>query len=138
MKLRGKTKRPPARTGRIRIGALGPRLQPGVYVFCSVAPKVRQALGVTPIAEFREREGLTLVLRRAEARRLGLPFRCPSRLITLMAPTALEDIGILAAAAGCLAEAGISLNAFSAFHHDHLFVPEKQGRRALALLQAAV
>ena len=33
-----------------------------------------------------------------------------------------------------LAEAGISVNAVSAFYHDHLFVPEHRADEALALL----
>ena len=36
-----------------------------------------------------------------------------------------------------LAAAGISVNAVSAFHHDHLFVPEDRAEEALRLLQDA-
>ena len=122
---------------RQRLPDLHPELQPGLFVFCSVSPKARKALKISPIAEFLEAEGVTLVLRLAEARRMGLSFQFPCRLITLRVPTALDAVGVLAALSGRLAEAGIGLNAFSGYHHDHLFVPEKRADAALALLQAA-
>jgi hypothetical protein len=34
-----------------------------------------------------------------------------------------------------LADAGIGVNAVSAFYHDHLFVPEDRADEALTLLQ---
>ena len=44
-------------------------------------------------------------------------------------------VGFLAAITARLANAGISVNAVSAFHHDHLFVPERRAGEALRLLQ---
>jgi len=48
--------------------------------------------------------------------------------------SALDAVGFLAAVTTRLAEAGISVNAVSAFHHDHLFVPEHRADEALQLL----
>ena len=42
-----------------------------------------------------------------------------SRLITLTVRSSLEAVGLLAAITARLADAGISVNAVSAFHHDH-------------------
>jgi hypothetical protein len=44
-------------------------------------------------------------------------------------------VGFLAAITARLAEAGISVNAVSAFHHDHLFVPADRGDEAMAALR---
>jgi uncharacterized protein len=49
--------------------------------------------------------------------------------------SSLNAVGFLAAVTTQLAEAGISLNAVSAFYHDHLFVPHDRADEALALLQ---
>ena len=65
----------------------------------------------------------------------ALPGQFASRLITLTVHSSLEAVGFLAAIAGRLAEAGISVNAVSAYYHDHLFVPEHRADEALRLLQ---
>jgi uncharacterized protein len=44
-------------------------------------------------------------------------------------------VGFLAAITARLATAGISVNAVSAFHHDHLFVPADRADDAMVLLQ---
>jgi hypothetical protein len=44
-------------------------------------------------------------------------------------------VGFLAAITASLAEAGISVNAVSAFYHDHLFVPVERAEDAKLLLQ---
>ncbi|MEY9903549.1 hypothetical protein ABIA44_007723 [Bradyrhizobium sp. USDA 329] len=59
----------------------------------------------------------------------------PSRLITLTVHSALDAVGLLAAITARLAEAGISVNAVSAFHHDHLFVPADRADEAMAVLR---
>lgn len=55
--------------------------------------------------------------------------------ITLMVHSALDGVGLTAAVAGALAEAGIACNVVAAFHHDHLFVPWKRRGEALDILQ---
>jgi len=49
---------------------------------------------------FREREGMTFVVRREDAESAGLPSQCPSRLITLTVHSSLEAVGFLAAVTG--------------------------------------
>jgi Uncharacterized protein conserved in bacteria len=44
-------------------------------------------------------------------------------------------VGFLAAVTAPLAEAGISVNAVSAFYHDHLFVSVERAEDAQRLLQ---
>ncbi|WP_257165784.1 ACT domain-containing protein [Bradyrhizobium sp. SRS-191] len=114
---------------------MSPELQDGVFVFCSLAPADEPPLALTPLMLFREREGITLIVRREEAEQAGLIHQFAARLITLSVHSALDAVGFLAAVTTALAAAGISVNAVSAFHHDHLFVPEGQGEQAIRLLR---
>lgn len=113
-----------------------PEMQAGVFVFCSLPQDEGMPAGVTPVLVFRESEGMTLVMLREEAERAGLEYRVASRMITLTVYSSLEAVGFLAAITERLAAAGISVNAVSGFYHDHLFVPEEFGERAVELLRA--
>lgn len=112
-----------------------PELQPGTFVFCTIAPNERIPAALDPLLTFREQEGTTLVILREEAEAAGLPYAFPSRLIALTVHSALDAVGFLAAITARLAAAGISVNAVSAFHHDHLFVPADRADEAMALLR---
>jgi hypothetical protein len=112
-----------------------PELQPGVFVFCTIASSASLPAALNPLLTFREQEGTTLVIPREEAEAAGLNHAFASRLITLTVHSALDAVGFLAAITARLAEAGISANAVSAFHHDHLFVPVDRADDAIAVLQ---
>ncbi|MDH6258025.1 ACT domain-containing protein [Bradyrhizobium sp. BR13661] len=114
---------------------LKPQLQPGIFVFCTIAPNASLPAALNPLLTFREQEGTTLVIPLEDAEAAGLNHAFPSRLITLSVHSALDAVGFLAAITARLAEAGISVNAVSAFHHDHLFVPHDRADEAMALLQ---
>ncbi|MGJ5208408.1 ACT domain-containing protein [Bradyrhizobium sp. HKCCYLR20261] len=115
---------------------MSPELQDHVFVFCTVPGDADLSALPAPLLLFREREGITLVLRREDAERAGLPHLFASRLITLNVHSALDAVGFLTAITARLAQAGISVNAVSAYHHDHLFVPEHRAEEALACLSA--
>lgn len=85
-------------------------------------------------AAVREAEGLTVVLPRAEADRLGLPYDFVAAWITLEIHSALEAVGLTAAVARALTDAGISCNVLAGFHHDHLLVRAADAQRALQVL----
>ncbi|WP_342740663.1 ACT domain-containing protein [Bradyrhizobium sp. B117] len=112
-----------------------PEIMDGTFVFCTLAPSASIPATISPMLTFREREGTTLVIRHEEAERAGLRCAFPSRLITLAVHSALDAVGFLAAITARLAAAGISVNAVSAFHHDHLFVAVDRADEAMALLQ---
>ncbi|MBH5371608.1 ACT domain-containing protein [Bradyrhizobium glycinis] len=112
-----------------------PELVNGTFVFCTLAPGVSIPATISPMLTFREREGTTLIIRHEEAERAGLRHDFPARLITLTVHSALDAVGFLAAITARLAEAGISVNAVSAFHHDHLFVPVDRADEAMAVLR---
>ncbi|MET4067412.1 hypothetical protein ABID58_002201 [Bradyrhizobium sp. S3.2.6] len=112
-----------------------PELQPGTFVFCTIAANEGIPAGLNPLLMFREQEGTTLVILRDEAQAAGLSYAFASRLITLTVHSALDAVGFLAAITARLAESSISANAVSAFHHDHLFVPTDRADDAMMLLQ---
>ncbi|MEO7795694.1 MAG: ACT domain-containing protein [Thermoanaerobaculia bacterium] len=111
-----------------------PELQPGTFLFCSVADGAVPD-GVAPLATFREREGLTLVVEKREAEDCGLGGTFEAAWITLTVHSDLAAVGFLAAVASALAREGIPCNAIAAYHHDHLFVPAPQAQLALAALE---
>jgi hypothetical protein len=112
-----------------------PEMQEGIFVFCSIPEGKEIPAALRPVHIFREREGTALIVRREQAESAGLPHQFASRMITLTVHSSLEAIGFLAAITARLADTGISVNAVSAFYHDHLFVPEHRASEALQLLQ---
>lgn len=79
-------------------------------------------------ALIREEEGITAIV---AGERAGTPFA----RITLTVHSALEGVGLTAAVAGALAQAGVACNVVAGYHHDHLFVPWDRREEALAILQ---
>ena len=114
---------------------MNPELRPGIFVFCTIPPDERVPPEINALLTFREKEGTTLVIDREEAEAAGLRYAFVSRMITLTVHSSLDAIGFLAAITACLTEAGISVNAVSAFHHDHLLVPADRAGDAMATLQ---
>ena len=59
----------------------------------------------------------------------------PFALITLNVHSDLMAVGFLAKVTEALAKEGISANAFSAYHHDHLLVPYERRDDAMEALE---
>ena len=114
---------------------MNPRLQLGVFVFCTFPEEQNMPAGLRPLLTFREPEGTTWIIEREDADRAGLFYQFVSRMITLYIHSSLEAVGFMAVIATCLAEAGISVNPVSAFYHDHIFVPYERADDAMRLLQ---
>ncbi|WP_339459427.1 ACT domain-containing protein [Pseudomonas sp. EA_105y_Pfl2_R69] len=114
--------------------SMNPQLNDGAYVFCSLSDAA-QLDGVQPLGSFQEAEGLTVILPRLQAEQLRLPYNYVAAWLTLHVHSALQAVGLTAAVAGALAQAGISCNVIAGFYHDHLFVAHADGPRALAVLQ---
>lgn len=114
------------------IASMRPRLDPEVYVWSCVD---QVPGGVTPVATIREDEGVTVVCTQddADAAGLGSTFACAR--ITLEVHSALEAVGLTAAFAAALGEAGISANVVAGFHHDHIFVPLDRAADAIEALE---
>lgn len=115
--------------------SLQPRLHPRSVVYAS-AGAAFDWRSLEPIGLFREDEGWTLIVDEAVAQAAGLPVHMRAAWITLTVNSDLHAVGLTAAVAGALADAGIACNVVAAVQHDHLFVPAERGPRALELLQA--
>jgi hypothetical protein len=121
---------PGERNLEILLQRTAPAMHEDEFVYCT-----QTEIAGDPVCAFREAEGWTLVLRRADAERLGIPFTYPCRMITLTVNSSLEAVGLLAEVARRLAAHGISVNVVSGYYHDHLFVPVDRAAEALAALQ---
>jgi len=118
------------------IASLRPELDSTTYVWASVDGLASAGALIDAVATVREAEGLTLVLPIDAAGRHGLDFEFPSARITLTVHSSLEALGLTAAFARALTDAGISANVVAGFHHDHLFVPQDCAADAMAALDA--
>jgi uncharacterized protein len=116
-----------------------PELNQGEFVYCTLPDNSAGTGSISAKIEalgwFHEGEGLTLILPRKAADELSLPYTFVCAWITLTIHSALEAVGLTAAVARALTEAGISCNVVAAYYHDHLFVPVEDAARALAVLQ---
>ena len=116
------------------IAAMEPRLDPRDWRFVLVSPDNAPQLLGAAIGTFREDEGVTAIVPSEVADGLGIEGPDFAR-ITLMVHSDLEGVGLTAAVAGALADAGVACNMVAAFHHDHAFVPAAKGDEALHILQ---
>lgn len=114
---------------------LEPVRNPGVYVFVSMpAGATPDPAGVA--ASIREPDGWSVIMEQAAARAHGYTpvFECA--WITLSVNSDLGAVGLTAAVATALADAGIPCNVVAGALHDHLFVPLPLAESALAVLRA--
>lgn len=118
----------------VLLRTMEPLLVAGRFVYASVpAGEVEKHLSRNPLGLFHEAEGVTLIL---PAERVeGLAASLPMRMITLTVHSSLEAVGLTAAFAGALNREGISANVVAGYHHDHIFVPERDAERALEALR---
>ncbi len=118
----------------VLLQSMNPKLDKKEYVFCSVPIEQVATLNVNPICQFRELEGMTLILTIQQAEKANLNYELVWRMITLLVHSSLEAVGFLATITNKLAEKGISVNAVSAYYHDYLFVPANKAEQAMHIL----
>ena len=114
---------------------MNPILNPGTFVFASVKPGV----SIEPelvLASIREPEGLSVIMNEAAAKNRNLEplFKCA--WITLSLNSDLQSIGLTAAFATALGNAGISCNVVAGACHDHIFVPVHLAEKAMHELRS--
>lgn len=85
-----------------------------------------KTLNIAPVYQFRELEGMTLILTRQETERVSIDYKLVFKMITLRVYSSLEAVGFLATITNKLTENGISVNVVSAYYHDYLFVPQRK------------
>ncbi|MEL6991657.1 MAG: ACT domain-containing protein [Pseudomonadota bacterium] len=121
----------PVKDRAAMISGMAPELDGTIWHFCSG----READPSGALATFEEAEGRSLVLPDDLAELRGFDRSLPMARITLRVHSALDGVGLTAAVASALAEAGIPCNMIAAYHHDHAFVPWETRVQAFETLQ---
>lgn len=120
---------------QILLKSMKPEHNPGDYVFCKV-----EEVGDLNLNEvemfFKEKEAITLILKKEIAEELNLEYALTMSWITLTVHSSLEAVGLTAAFSKALSESGISCNVVAAFYHDHIFVGKNDTEKALQILKA--
>lgn len=105
----------------------------GDYVFCKV--ETLENINQSEIEMFfKEKEAITLILKKENADKLNLDYSVLMSWITLTVHSSLEAIGLTAAFSKALSEKEISCNVVAAFYHDHIFVNKKDIEKAMQIL----
>ncbi|NMC13306.1 MAG: ACT domain-containing protein [Chloroflexi bacterium] len=116
------------------LAGMQPALHDQAYAFCVVDRDDFGKLPFEPLCIFREEEGITVIVTQQQATDNGLTFDSLWACITLTVHSSLSAVGFLAAITSRLAQARISVNAVSAYYHDHLFVPWNRRNETLKIL----
>jgi hypothetical protein len=115
----------------VLLRSMRPELLPGEWFFATVEP----GMTVDAAATVREPEGLSVVVNRREAERLGATTTHAYRWITLRVHSSLEAVGLTAAVSAALTTHGISCNVIAGAFHDHLLVPVARADDAVRALR---
>ena len=86
------------------------------------------------ILMFKEKEGITIILKKEIADHLKLEYSFVAAWITLTVHSSLEAVGLTAAFSKALADEGISCNVVAGYYHDHLFVDKGNANKAMVVL----
>ncbi|MFV8462566.1 ACT domain-containing protein [Vibrio campbellii] len=119
----------------ILLKSMSPELIQGDYVFCTVEGGLADYVHLNPMATFREKEGLTIVLTKEVATQAQLSFDGVFSMITLSVHSSLEAVGLTAAFATKLGSYGISANVIAGYYHDHIFVQKHKADEAMSALR---
>ena len=119
----------------ILLNSMSPEFIEGDYVFCTVEGGLAEYVHLNPMATFREKEGLTLVLTKEVATQAQLSFDGVFSMITLSVHSSLEAVGLTAAFATKLGSYGISANVIAGYYHDHIFVQKHKADAAISALK---
>ena len=104
--------------------------------FCVATVPMMTTLGDGVEALMVEDEGVTAVTTVKRAQVEGWDHEFEGAWLTLDVYSALEAVGLTAAVAEALTEAGISCNVIAARHHDHILVPTAQTEAAISAIEA--
>lgn len=113
--------------------SMSPKLHKDVFVFITIKAGT-PIPNIGAVMQFNEVEGLTLIAPLQAAKKAGLTYEFPCRMITLNIHSSLEAVGFLAVITTHLAKLDIGVNPVSGFYHDHLFIPEDKASVVMAAL----
>lgn len=117
----------------ILIKEMKPYANKGEYVFVSVKD-ITNIPSHEIIGQFKEVEGITLILKRSIADKLNLSYTFIASWITLKIHSALDAVGLTAAFSNELAIHNISCNVIAGFYHDHIFVDKSDETKTIEVL----
>jgi hypothetical protein len=117
----------------VLLAAMSTRQRPGEYVF--VVDSAMSVRDPAVLASVVELEGRSILVTRQDAEHAGLSHDFVAGWITLEVRSPLDAVGLTAAVAGALGEAGISCNVVAGYHHDHLLVPHESVDDAIEVLE---
>ena len=115
------------------IAQMSPSLDDQIWAFVSVDEVSSEYVLEHALATFRETEGTTLIVPWERAEEFDVCSE-PMARITLNIHSSLQAVGLTAAVSQALASEAISANVVAGFYHDHIFVPQMVGERAVACL----
>lgn len=118
----------------VLIRGMKPKLNEGEYVFTTITD-IDIIDRASALFEFKEREGVTIVVERSKADELNLKYEFVASWITLMVHSALEAVGLTAAFLQALTKHSISCNVVAGYYHDHIFVDVKDAAKAITVLE---
>lgn len=113
--------------------SMKPEHNAGDYVFCKVTTLENINLDEIEML-FKEKEAITLILKKEIADTLKLEYSVIMSWITLTVHSSLEAIGLTAAFSKALSDKEISCNVVAAYYHDHIFVNKKDIEMAMKVL----
>jgi hypothetical protein len=117
----------------VLIKGMAPILNNGEFIFSTLGDSSIVDRADT-IFEFKEREGLSIVIEKQKADRLGLEYDLVYSWITLTIHSSLDAVGFTALFSTELAKHRISCNVIAGYYHDHIFVSKKDTRKAIQVL----
>lgn len=117
----------------ILIKNMQPVLQEGDYVY-TLVEDIKSMNLEEILFYFREKDEITVVVKREYADAQKLSYNYISAWITLNIHSSLEAVGLTAAVSAGLAKEGISCNVVAAFYHDHIFVGKADAAKAMEAL----
>ncbi len=112
---------------------LKPKLNTGEYVFVTTTDLQKVNRNDT-LFEFKEKEGVTIVIEKNKANALKLSYNYIASWITLTIHSSLEAVGLTALFSTELAKHNISCNVVSGYYHDHIFVAKQDAKKAVTVL----
>ena len=115
--------------------SMKPEHNSGDYVFCKIENLEKVNLNDIEMF-FKEKEAITLILKKEIAESLHLEYSVAMSWITLTVHSSLEAVGLTAAFSKALSENGISCNVVAAYYHDHIFVSNKEVEKAMKILNS--